>query len=317
MLNDVKRGVNTGFALLAVCALCQDVLVLDHWNAPLCAACAYFYVDMFYCDNAFMLHHACVIALLIMAYKVERNPPLLLCLLNQEKSSLLLNLSYFAPNKFKWVMQVAFAVVFAKCRVYDFYWAVKNPATFEASVQFNAFVQWVFSFLYFINLYWAALILKKLVGARFSSNCKALNICLSTLTIPVLCAAGCVDPIVLAVNMFLIFYQYAAHAHYTAGVVYLHLRMLSCMYNMASVWVFAASLLAHGVSVFSNFSFKQTGLILIAVDLALVGTQLKFDYLLINYLAALILHVNPCNKLSYALFHLTYLPQLYLSAKLF
>jgi hypothetical protein len=315
LINDVKRGVTTGFALLCMYALYyKNQIHWDNWNAPIFVASAYFYVDMFFCDHAFMLHHSCVVSLLVMAYKVDRNVPLLLSLMNQASSTLVLNLFYYMPKKE--FTQLIFAAVFAKVRLYDFYWALQNPVTFEASVAFNSYVKGVAWLLYFVNLYWAALILKKIVGPRFSGNYKALNICLSTLTIPVLCAAGYVKFPVLAVNVCLIAYHYTQQAHYRAGVAYLHLRMLSCMYNSTSTPVFSASLLLHCVSVLAlkKIALLQTIYFSIAVDLALLGNQLTFDYLLINYLAALILHVKPCNNLSYALFHLTYLPQLYLSA---
>jgi hypothetical protein len=319
-LKDVKRGVNTGFALLSMYALYyKNTLRWANWNAAIFAASAYFYVDMFFCGNAFMLHHACVVSLLVMAYKVDRNVPLLLCLLNQAPSTLVLNLLYYTPAQHKAVMQLLFAAVFAKVRVYDVYWALQNPATFEASVTFQPYVKGVAWLLYFVNLYWAVLILKQIVGKRFTGNYKALNVCLSTLTLPVLCAAGYVKFPVLAVSVLLTAYQYTQHAHYSAGVVYIHLRMLACMYNMASVPAFAASLLLHGLSVVAlkKYSLLQTTYVSIAVDLALVGPRLTLDYVLINYLAVLVMQLRPCNKLSYALFHVLYLPQLYLSAKLF
>lgn len=317
-LNDVKRIVNTGFALLALYGLFyKHTLHWENWNVPIFAATVYFYVDMMFSDKAFMLHHACTTSLLIMAYKVDLNVPLLLCLMNQASSTLVLNLSYYAPVQYKPGMQLVFAAVFAKVRVYDFYWALRDPRTFEDSLAFHAYVKGVACMLYFINVYWAVLILKKIVGPRFTGKYKNLNVCMSTLTIPVLCAAGCVKLPVLATNVFLTAYQYKKHAHYSAGVVYIHLRMLACMYNMSSAPVFAASLLLHGASVLAlkKCTLLQTTYFSIAADLALLGPQLTLDYVLINYLAALVMQMKPLNKLSYALFHVLYLPQLYLSAK--
>ena len=318
-IHDVKRGVTTAFALGCMYALYyKNTLRWDDWNAPIFAASAYYYVDLFFSDNAFMLHHACVVSLLVMAYKVDRNVPLLLCLLNQAPSTLALNLLYYTPAQHKGAMQMLFAAVFAKVRVHDVYWALQNPATFEASVTFQPYVKGVAWLFYFVNLYWAALILKKIVGPRFNGNYSALNVCLSTLTLPVLCAAGYVNFPVLAVSVLLTAYKYTQHAHYSAGVVYIHLRMLACMYNMASAPAFTASLLLHGLSVVAlkKYSLLQTTYVSIAVDLALVRNQLTFEYVLINYLAVLVMQIRPCNKLSYALFHVLYLPQLYLSKNL-
>ncbi len=301
--------------LSSVMYICNSTY--DYHNYLSYFATAYFMADIRTCKLDHKLHHLCTFGLL---YLIDTHHQMMF-LCKMEISTLVLNLIPYAH--YKMPLKVLFLPLFVKTRIYDYYYflnEISNTTTLP--------LLFCFSILYAVNLYWFAIMVKKIWGNRtkgpyYVNLCHQINTISYLGTVPYFVCSkmsmvhgfisitsffyhrSIVNKNQKHVMIWFILDSIAIHIVFLLNVISVNSSFL-----FLSLWVNLFSLIHRIIIVdFTNIkpalsmSYYPIVLDTILILYSDIPTQVKIDYALQFYLMALVLYVEFLNDMSYIGFH--------------